>query len=960
MNNFKYKVYDLRIEYLKNPIGIDVPKPLFSWKIKIENLSEYNFENFENKDKNSINQAVNLVQTAYRILVASNITKLENDEADIWDSEKFYSSKNFAVEYNGLELKSNKKYFWKVKVWLKNSKNNDKEFESDWSEIQYFVNGLFNQKEFVGKWIGPKIPIKRKIEHILNLYTNTPATYIRKSFEVNRKIVRAMLFCTALGIYRAYLNGKLISDRYFPPEWTDYRKKVLYQVYEVTNFINQGNNIIGIILADGWYSGRLGLFVNRFYGAGRLFKAFLVIEFENSENIIIQTDNTWKYTECGPIRGADFFDGEDYDSRMEIENSNSQSTNIKWFNVKEFHSLKLNKLKIVAQKNEPVQKITEIVIEDSNNINEIEPGKYIINLGQNIAGFIKIRITPEICEKDSKIIIRYAEVLDENGYLYVKNLRTAKATDRIIYDGRSLLEYEPIFTFHGFQYIEITGLKPNIKPEKFIRDKIIIGIAISSDTEIVSKIETSHPKLNKLLKNIYWTARNNQISIPTDCPQRDERMGWMGDAHIFCQTAMYYFNMASFYRKWIDDIRDSQLKRGQFTDVVPHVPRLMVKFLYSSPAWADCGVNLPLYHYINYGDIRVLKNHYNSAKKFVDLIHKKNPNLIWTKSSGRNYGDWLNGDTVKFEGYPNKGGAIPKEVFATLFFGKMSENLGKIAKILELDNDANYYSDLATKIKLNFTKNFIDENGIINGDTQSGYALALDFGFIPENMIEKIKNNLIKSIERYNYRLSTGFLGTLSLMNQLIELNREDLAFNLLFCEEFPSWFYMINNGATTIWERWDSFVPKRGMQSASMTSFDHYAFGSIGEWIYKNILGINHFKEDIGFQNSIIQPTFSEKLDYVEGYFNPICGDYKIFWKKLEPAENENQKYKYLLTCTIPINAKSQIILPYYSNMENSIKINNKEMKNLMDILDYEIITTSRGKMIKINIGSGLYEVKF
>ncbi|MHA1339906.1 MAG: family 78 glycoside hydrolase catalytic domain [Promethearchaeota archaeon] len=948
-------VYDLRVEYLKNPMGIDIKKPLFSWKMKIEAENEAKY---------------NLIQSGFRIIVDSNKDNIENDIGNVWDSGKIESNNNFAQEYNGKELESNKKYFWKVKVWLKSGqKEEGQEIETDWSEIAYWTTGFFTKKEFRGKWIGPKVSIKRKIEHILNSYSKSPATYLRRSFEIDGKIIRATLYSTALGIYKIFMNGECVSNRYFAPEWTDYRKKVFYQVYDVTNKIKSGINVIGAILADGWYSGRLGLLINRFYGAERCFKAFMIIELQDGTSIrkkIIETDSGWEYTEEGPIRAANFLDGEEYDSRMELKNWNTNNyepnnCNIKWKRARIFNSLKLKKLKLVAQKNEPVIAINEVIPKDTSDIKEIEPSKYIINIGQNIAGFIRIKITPEICNANTEITLRHAEILDENGRLYTKNLRSAKATDKVFYDGREILEYQPYFTFHGFQFVEISGLKPNIDPEKFIKDKIVVGIAVSSGAEISGQIKTSHKKLNKLMENIYWTQRNNQISIPTDCPQRDERLGWMGDAHIFAQTAMYNLNMAAFFKKWIEDIRDSQLKKGVYPDVVPHTPRLMVKFLVSSPAWADCGVNLPLFHYKNYGDLRVLKEHYSSAKKFVDYILKKNQDFIWKKSSGRNYGDWLNGDTVKFEGYPKKGGEIPKDVFATLFFGRMVENLAKIAKIIGKNDDAQLYFEFASKIKQSFRDNFMNENCIIKGDTQSGYALALDFGFIPEKMVEKTRENLIKALERYDYRLSTGFLGTLSLMNQLIQMNRPDLAYNLLFSERFPSWFYMINNGATTIWERWDSYVPKRGMQSASMTSFDHYAFGSIGEWIYKNLLGLNLSEEGIGFQKIIFKPIFTDKIDFVEGRFKSISGDYEFKWKKLQNEENDSSDdsgFNYLINCKIPINTQATIMLPIKSL--NEIKINGKLIDEEKAVINYKIPDNStKQKMIMISVGSGIYEIK-
>ncbi|MHA1870383.1 MAG: family 78 glycoside hydrolase catalytic domain [Promethearchaeota archaeon] len=1004
----RIEVYDLKVENLRNPMGLDVALPFFSWKIKIN----------EDARQDHQNSVYNLKQSAYRIIVTSNIELITKNVGDIWDSGKIYDDINFNRKYDGPALKSDRKYYWKVKVWLINNEDNRlktnseeddgniEEYESDWSAVAYWTTGFFDIHEFKGKWIGPKISLRRRAEHIFNWHTRSPAIYLRRGFEIdtginngkkNKKVIkRATLYATALGIYRLYLNGLSVSDRYFAPEWTDYRKTILYQCYDVSNYIKEGKNVIGAILSDGWYSGRIGLGISRFYGAEIGLKAYLVIEFEensegdkgdNSGNVLdiceIMTDASWEYCSEGPIRSANLIDGETYDSRMELKDwsrqisSNSDLSNVgtqddnsedkkTWKKVKIIKSLKLLRAHLKAQKSEPVIRIGEFIPKDKKDINEIGPGKYIINIGQNISGFIRIRITPEICEANSQIIIRYGEILDEKGRLYTKNLRTAKCTDEIFYDGRDLLDYHPLFTFRGFQFIEITGLKANIPADKFINDKIIVGIALSSGTGPVGTLTTSHEKLNKLLENIYWTARNNQISIPTDCPQRDERMGWMGDAHIFAKSAMLILDMASFYRKWIEDIRDAQLKDGVYPDVVPYTPRLMVKMLKSSPAWADCGVNLPLFHFQFYGDIRVLKAHYKSAKKFVDYILKKNPDFIWTKASGRNYGDWLNGDNIKYEGYPNKGGNTPKDVFATLFFGRMVENLSKMAYLLDNQTDSQYYNNLAEKIKEAFRENFMDDDLKIKGDTQTGYALALDFGFIPEKSVNKVREHLLRRLKDYDYRLSTGFLGTLSLMDQMVEMGREDLAYKLLLYEDMPSWFYMINNGATTIWERWDSFVPKRGMQSASMTSFDHYAFGSIAEWIYKNLLGLrweshnnDSLKIGAGFRKVIIKPVFSEAFTFVKGTFKSISGDFSIEWR----ANKESTTgLKYKLNCKIPINTQATIILPIES--KDLFKINGKQIEDFAALLkcnlEEQSAKSKMPNMIEIEIGSGNYTFEF
>ncbi|MBD3350632.1 MAG: Bacterial alpha-L-rhamnosidase, partial [Candidatus Lokiarchaeota archaeon] len=464
---------------------------------------------------------------------------------------------------------------------------------------------------------------------------------------------------------------------------------------------------------------------------------------------------------------------------------------------------------LVAQMNQPIRIVKEIT---PISVNEIKEGQYIFNLGQNIAGWCKLSINKNICEPNTTITLRHGEMLKEDGSLYTKNLRFAKATDKFILKENKMREYHPHFTYHGFQYVEVNGLKPNID----LPLGTIIGCVLASDCETTGSFESSNSKLNKLWKNILWTQRDNMISVPTDCPQRNERMGWMGDAQVFCQTSIYNMDMAAFYTKFIQDIRDGQVKDGRYPDFVPHPykGRSKRRLFSGVPAWADAGVIIPWQVYLNYNDKRILKVHYNSAKKYVDYIHSKNKNLIWKKSTGNSYNDWLNGDTIKSQDYPESGGSVPKPVFATAYFANSARLVGKMAQVLRKKKDAEKYAKLFEDIRDKFNTEFVKENGMIDGDTQAGYALALNFNLIHDDIRPDVVRNMINALKKYDWRISTGFCTTPMLMKELTKSGYNDIAYQLLLSEKFPSWFYMINNGATTMWERWDGYVKPKPNKS--------------------------------------------------------------------------------------------------------------------------------------------------
>ncbi|MHA1650149.1 MAG: glycoside hydrolase family 78 protein [Candidatus Helarchaeota archaeon] len=866
----------LRSEYLVNPLGIDVLEPRLSWVLESEERNQK--------------------QSAYQILVASSENLLKNDRGDLWDSKKVDSDQTNHIIYAGTPLKSQMVCFWKVRVWDGDGN------PSEWSDIAMWSMGLLSPTDWKAKWIGPpkKRFLFRRLRRFFRKKNIDPSPLLRKSFNLKEKIKRAIVFVTALGEYELYLNGKRVGDHILAPEWTDYHKRIQYQTYDVTNLLQEGENVIGAVLADGWYIGNTGIIAgSRIWGNDRRFIFQMVIEYADGRREEIISDNTWKIYKDGPIRRADHYLGEIYDARKEQPGWDMPGfDDSAWQSVTVDETIRAN---LVAQMNEPIRIVHEI---KPISISEPVPGVFIFNLGQNIAGWCKIRLNPSICDPGQPIKLRHGEMLKPDGTLYTKNLRFAKATDVFIYDGSEEREFHPHFTYHGFQYVEVTGLKEGVKPPL----DLITGCVICSDAPLVGSFESSDSTLNKLWQNILWTQRDNLHSIPTDCPQRDERLGWMGDAQIFCQTSIFNMDMAAFYTKWLQDIRDAQFHDGQYSDYAPNPTRkLGITWTKNAPGWADCALIIPWLVYLNYNDKQILRTHYCSAKKFIDHVHHKNRNLLWKKHAGflflTSYGDWLNGDKIKVEGYPKKGAAMPKDVFATAYFANSTRILAKMAKALALYDDYKYYSNLAEKIQGAFIKKFVTPDGRIKGNTQSTYAFALYFNLLPEELKPKAIEYLLEALKKYDMRLSTGFCSTLPMMLELTKWGYNDVAYSLLLSKRFPSWFYMIEQGATTIWERWDSYIPERGFQSKLMTSFNHFAFGSIGEWIYRIILGINPDETQPGYKHFLIKPQPGGSLTLAKGHYISIHGKIAVEWHLKEK--------RFELKVIIPPNTTATVHIP-------------------------------------------------
>ena len=861
----------LRCEYLVNPLAIDAAAPRLSWLLQPATPG-----------------LRNLRQTAYQVLVATTPEKLAADEGDAWDSGRVASDAMNHVEYAGSKMMSGQSYYWKVRGWDQNGE------PSTWSAPATWAIGLAAD-DWRAKWVGAvESPAADK---------PGPSPMVRKSFKLAGQIKRAIAYASALGLYELHVNGKRVGDQVLSPEWTDYNKRIQYQAYDVTGMLQAGQNAIGAMLGEGWYAGRVGLTqvvkdgpVRHLYGDRPRLLVQLQVELADGRMEIIATDGTWRYTTDGPIRHADVLDGEMYDAGREMPGWDTAAfDDSAW---KPVDVLEKAKGRLVAQPNEPIRVTKQL---RPVSVTEVKPGVWVFNIGQNLAGWCKLRVR----EPAGTIIrLRHAEMLDEDGTIYRTNLRMpkdggptgARQEDRFIAKGGVEEVFEPHFTYHGFQYVEVVGLTTTPTLDS------VTACAVHSAAPDAGCFESSSPMLNQLFSNIFWTQRDNLPSIPTDCPQRDERLGWTGDMQVFSQTAMFNMDMAAFFTKWVPDLRDAQADDGRFPDVAPHPFDPNERFS-GVAAWGDVGTVVPWRVWLNYGDKRLLAEHFQSAARWVEWIHSNNPDLVWRNKRHNDYGDWLHGDTLKAEGWPRTGGEVPKEIFATAFFAYSTELVARMASVLGLKQEAGKYANLATAIREAFCRHFVHVDGRLCGDTQAGYALALAFDLLPENLRPAAAKHMVDGVSRYKGHMSTGFNSTIRMMLELTRWGYNDVAYELVNCKTFPSWGYMIENGATTIWERWDGYVKGRGFQDAGMNSFCHYAIGAVGEWMYRVILGINPDEREVGYKHVVIRPIPGGGLTHAKGEYNSIRGKITTAWKR--------EGNRLCLEVTIPPNTAATVYVP-------------------------------------------------
>jgi alpha-L-rhamnosidase len=772
----------------------------------------------------------------------------------------------------------------------------------------------------------PPYPERRRIP---------PSPLLRKTFTLKTKPKQALAFVSALGVYELLVNESPADSRVLAPEWTDYHQRVQYQAYDVTPLLDSGINVIGAQLADGWYAGMLGptrwspYYPKRgAYGLDRRLFFQMVVEYADGEKEIVVSDDSWKIYRDGPLRMADNFLGETYDANKEVKRWTTAAFDASaWQNVVVDKEVKAH---LVAQVNQPIKVIETL---KAISVAKTKQGNYLFDVGENIAGWCQISLKGE---PGDMVVLRHGEILDDSGELYTENLADAVQRDTVILGAEGILTYEPRFTYHGFRYVEVSGLHD--LPAK----GILSARVIASDLPRRGSFSCSNPMLNQLYKNINRSHISNMHGIPTDCPQRDERCGWMGDAFIFARTSMYNRDMAAFYRKWITDIMDAQSRRGTFPDIAPH-PFANEKHMTNAPGWADAGIRMPYLMYETYGDIEIIENHFGACERYIENIRRTNPGLIWKHGLGNNYGDWLNGNTLQAEGFPKTGAQIPSEVFSTIMFYNSVNMVAGMAEWLGRTDKGRYYRSLAKDIKTAFVSEFIDREGNIEGDAQACYAMALHYGIYPADREEVLEKRMLEKFIPYQGRMNTGFHSTLPLMKELVKRGYAEKAYQLLESKAFPSWGYSIEQGATSIWERWDGFVKGRGFQSAGMNSFNHYAFGAVGEWMIENILGIQIDPQSPGFRHFILKPLPGGTLTWAKGSYHSISGKIDSGW--------ELDKNRFTFHFTIPANTTATVYIPCRAIGDVML-----DDKKLTDIFEKGKIAYKNNYAI-VEMESGMYQ---
>ncbi|GAB6283050.1 MAG: family 78 glycoside hydrolase catalytic domain [Ignavibacterium sp.] len=724
-----------------------------------------------------------------------------------------------------------------------------------------------------------------------------PAAYFKKTFKVNKKTKRAFIYCSALGLYHLNINNKNVTDDLFTPGWSNFNKNVYYNSYEITSLIRKGNNTVNIILADGYYSGYCGWERGRnYYGKFPAIKIQLMINYDDGTEEIISTDKSWLSAE-GPVREADILMGEFFDSDYEPINSTKFKKIIVRTDVEtNMKSYKANEIKIRCELK-------------TISIHKIDDNKFIVDFGQNFAGYVKLKLR----NTKKKIIFRFAEILNDDGTLYTENIRMARAQDTYISRGDKTEIWQPLFTYHGFRYVEITGLNK-------IEEDTITGISINSLPEQTASFNSSNKKLNKLFECILWNQRSNYLDIPTDCPQRDERLGWTGDAVSFFKTAAFNYDVSAFYSKWFENLFDEQKNNGELPPFAP-LPDLGVGPIYfNSAGWADVGIITPFLFYQFYNDISLLEKYYQQMKSFINSLEKMSDNFILDNFG---YGDWL-----------CIGEETSKSYIATAYFSFDCFLMSKIASLLRYNEDAVHYKLFFYKIKKSFRKKFLNKDGSLKNLTQTAAVLSIHFGLLNSNEKQKAINFLVNDIIEKDYHITTGFLGLSFLMQVLSAIGRNDIAFKVLTNNEFPSWFYMINNGSTTLWERWDSYHSEKGFFEPTMNSFNHCSLGCIGEWLFTNLAGINSLES--GFKKILLKPYFPEKLNFVRASFQSINGLFKSEWQK--------DRNDLFMKIQIPFNTSVVISLP----------------SNKFEIIENHFEKKIMSKSKDLELGSGYYKIHF
>lgn len=876
-------VHHLLTENKPNPIEVEEQAPRFSWLLSATQR--------------------NTMQTAYAIQVWEG----GNKKNTVWNSGKIMSDQSVYVPYAGKALQSGKKYNWSVQVWDNHTA------QPATSETGSFQMALLQNSDWKAKWIEPGYTEDSVMR---------PSPLFRKQFTANKKIVSATAYITAHGLYEAQINGKRISDAYFTPGWTAYQKRLQYQAYDVTALLQKGVNAIGVTLGSGWYRGVIGFSNNRnVYGKDIALLFQLTITYSDGSTEQVVSDDSWK-SSTGSIRYSEIYNGETIDAREEKNGwALPGYDDSKWSGVKTAaHPMNV----LVATYNEPIRR-KEIF--QAKRIITTPSGEKVIDFGQNLVGWVTLKVKGKAGDK---IVVSHAEVLDKTGNFYTTNLRAAKAQDTYILKGGETETFEPHFTWHGFQFIKLEGYPGELKPENFT------AVALYSDMPTTGTFSSSHPLVNQLQHNIEWGQKGNFLDVPTDCPQRDERLGWTGDAQAFSRTAAFNMNVHNFFTKWLKDVEADQLPTGSVPFVVPNV---LGAGAAGSAGWADAATIIPWNVYLAYGDKKILENQYNSMKAWVGYMKNNSTDFLWNK--GFHFGDWL--FYRPHDDNDGKSAVTDKYLIAQCFYAHSTQLLINAARVLGKAEEVTSYESLLKNIKEAFAKEYLTATGRLVSSTQTAYVLALNFDMLPENLRAQAAERLAANVKDYGNHLTTGFLGTPYLCHVLTRFGYTDLAYTLLLQEKYPSWLYPVKMGATTIWERWDGIKPDGTFQVPSMNSYNHYAYGAIGDWMYRVMVGLDTYEDGTGYKHSKIEPHigggFTNASASLQTYYGKLSNSWKVTGDQL------------VMEVEIPVNTTATVFVP-----AKSAEVITESGTPLTQSKEIKLLDTKEGS-VKLSLGSGKYQ---
>lgn len=895
-------VQNMTVELCSNPLGLDVPHPRLSWQLKA-----------------NVN---NVRQKAYQIMVATSPDGLNSGHNVVWNTGKVNSDHSILIPYEGKVLKARQKYYWKVKVWTNKG-------ATDWSAPGQWTMALTDSSDWQASWIGLDSLTNEGEQLADAVHTRLAARYLRKEFNLIEDIKSAKLYISGLGFYECYLNGTKVGEDIFAPTATDYDKTVYYNTYDVTALLQRKNNTVGIILGNGRYFAMRSVIDNRHgvpptwhFGFPKLILQLEVI-YANGEKETIVSDPSWKLNTHGPIVSNNEYDGEEYDANLELSGWEKNGYDDSgWMNAR---IVDAPKGKLIAQRNPNIKTMEEIKPVGIKEIN----GKYIVDMGQNMVGWLQVRLRGK---KDQPVVMRFAEAVNDDGTLYTANLRGAKATN--IYTPAKDGEFTwcPRFTYQGFRYVEVSGIDYMPKPENFV------GKVNYDEMKTIGNFETSNTTINQIYRNAYWGIRGNYRSFPTDCPQRDERMPWLGDRATGSYGESFVFDHTLLYEKWLHDIEDAQKENGSLPDIAP----AYWDFYGDNMTWPAVLLMSANMLYNQRGDVLPIQEHYQAMKKWLTYMESHfMKDYIMTRDV---YGDWcVPPESPELIHSKDPSRKTDGQLLATSYHYYFLQLMSKFAMLCNHPEDVNDFELLAQHVKKAYNNKFLNrEKGNYDNNTITANLVSLMLGLVPEDFQRQVFQNIAKKTEiEYNGHVGVGLIGIQFLMRCLETYGRSDLAYRIATNKTYPSWGYMLENGATTIWELWNGNTADPAMNSRNHVML----LGDFLIWCYENVAGIKTDKSEVGFKKIIMKPTFHKGLDFVRASTETLYGRISSEWKRV----GNNLKWEI----EIPANTSAVVTFPI--NSEGHVLINELKVNKVEGI---DVVNKQEG-LLTLVIPSGTYEIR-